>query len=196
VPEKNLGTAGYMSPEHIQRKPLDARADVFSLGVVLYELLTGMQGGAFRSSDPKERLRATLTRDVPPPSVCNTTLGRAWDRVIERALAKSRDKRYGSMAELERAIEGTSKHLGETALKLAVLIAAIVMLGLASFVVVTGKWDGPWRHFHAEPTVTATLDTLASGKATAQPDDPTVEATSAPSRQPTVTMAPVATSTP
>ena len=95
-----LGTAGYMSPEQANGQPLDFRSDQFSLGSILYELVTGSR--AFQGKTPLETLSAIL-RDEPPPVA--TAAPHAPDelgRVISRCLAKEREERYGSTRDLAR----------------------------------------------------------------------------------------------
>src|SRR5258706_1354108 len=94
-----LGTPRYMSPEQIRADAeLDARSDVFSLAVVLYELLTGRSpfAAAFATASLAAVLETTVTSDprIPPP---------LWD-ALERALAKDRNDRYGSATEFAEAL--------------------------------------------------------------------------------------------
>ncbi|MGH1346066.1 MAG: protein kinase domain-containing protein [Nannocystales bacterium] len=93
-----FGTPGYMSPEQIRGKPADGRADIYALGCVAHELLTGrrvFEGELF------ERLEAHLYRKPPPlPS----TLPPGLARTIERCLAKDPDDRFRSMEELISAL--------------------------------------------------------------------------------------------
>jgi tetratricopeptide (TPR) repeat protein len=98
-----VGTASYMSPEQALGDVVDVRSDVFSFGVVLYEMLTGTL--PFKGSSRSEILRklhfespaaiATLRPGVPPPLVA----------IVERALAKKPEDRYRSMIELRRALD-------------------------------------------------------------------------------------------
>jgi len=98
-----LGTAGYMSPEHVARQQLDYRADIFSLGVVLYEMLTGMAPFARKSTS--QTLIAVRYEEPPPPSSHNSALPSAVDRVVLRTLAKDRDNRYSSTKQLVEDLE-------------------------------------------------------------------------------------------
>jgi serine/threonine-protein kinase len=91
------GTVGYMSPEKILGRPLDARSDLFSLGAVLYELATGRP--AFPRSTREEILDATL--EAEPAAM---GLPAAFEAIVRKALAKSPDDRYASAAELAAAL--------------------------------------------------------------------------------------------
>ena len=95
------GTAAYMSPEQAQGRALDARSDVFSLGAVLYEMLSGAR--AFGGDTAVEILSAVL-RDDPPPLIAPDNLG----RIVRRCLAKYPGQRFASMLELKDALQSPS----------------------------------------------------------------------------------------
>ncbi|WP_233605322.1 serine/threonine protein kinase, partial [Corallococcus sp. AB030] len=97
------GTSGYMSPEQIMGDPLDARSDLFSLGVVLHECLTGMR--LFYAKSAEAMMNAVLSGDVPPPSRVNKEVPPELDAIVLKALAKRREDRYGTTLEFARAIE-------------------------------------------------------------------------------------------
>ncbi len=97
-----VGTADYASPEQIEGKELDRRADVYSLGCVLYECLTGAP--AYEKDSEVALMYAHLLE--PPPSVTQVRpdLPPEMDVVIAKAMAKSRDERYGTAKELAAAL--------------------------------------------------------------------------------------------
>ncbi|MBM4378835.1 MAG: protein kinase [Deltaproteobacteria bacterium] len=97
------GTSGYMSPEQIRGEKLDARTDVFSLGVVLHELLTGVRLFAARSTE--EALLAPLQQVVEPPSRQNPDVSPELDKVVLRCLERDRAARFGTALELARELE-------------------------------------------------------------------------------------------
>jgi serine/threonine protein kinase len=97
-----LGTPVYMSPEQIKgQKDIGPRTDVYSLGVILYELLTGKPPF---SGNAATVLTHILYKQPIPPSERLPALGARYDRLCMKALAKNPDERYGSMAELAAAI--------------------------------------------------------------------------------------------
>ena len=99
-----MGTPAYMAPEMVSGLKIDARADVYSLGVVLFELLTGMR--PFRGSNPSEILLAVVRDDPPAPSTADPSRGvsSAWDPVVVKALAKDPAARYQSIRDLADAV--------------------------------------------------------------------------------------------
>ena len=103
-----VGTAQYMSPEQAVGTPLDGRTDVFSLGLVLYEMATGKQ--AF-SGATAAVLNAIITRQTPPPGTIAPTLPRQFDDIIAKALEKDRDVRYQSAAELRADLKRLKRDL-------------------------------------------------------------------------------------
>jgi serine/threonine-protein kinase len=88
-----LGTPAYMSPEQFLGVPVDARSDLFSAGVILYQLLTGDR--PFTGS-PTTIMQKVLRQDPVQPSVLNPTLSEAWDDLVKRVLAKKPDDRLQS----------------------------------------------------------------------------------------------------
>ena len=96
-----MGTIDYVAPEQIGGEEIDGRADVYSLGCVLYECLVGQP--PFRSDSDLAVVFAHLETEPPPPSVVRPELSVALDAVIARALAKDPAERYPSCRELVRA---------------------------------------------------------------------------------------------
>lgn len=97
-----LGTVGYMSPEQAEGKGLDFRSDQFSLGAVLYEMVTGKR--AFHKSTKMETLVAILREEVQPLGAQNREAPAPLRWAIERCLAKEPARRYGSTRELAREL--------------------------------------------------------------------------------------------
>ncbi len=97
------GTSGYMSPEQIRGEPLDPRSDVFALGVVAHECLTGLR--LFHGRSPEDGMRAALETTVAPPSKTNPQVTAEIDAVVMKALQRRRDDRYATALEFGRAIE-------------------------------------------------------------------------------------------
>ena len=93
-----LGTAGYLSPEQARGEPATHASDIYGLGVVAYELLTG--GRPFEGGSSTEEAAAHIHQPVPPASSRGVGLPQSVDRVFDRALAKDSAHRYRSAREL------------------------------------------------------------------------------------------------
>jgi eukaryotic-like serine/threonine-protein kinase len=92
-----VGTAAYMSPEQARGLRTDHRGDIFSLGVVLYEMLTGF--APFRRSTPAETVGAIL-HDEPPELISVAPVGPALDRIVRHCLEKAPEERFQSARDL------------------------------------------------------------------------------------------------
>ncbi len=93
-----LGSPRYLSPEQVLGKRSDGRADIFSLGVIIYEMVAGKT--PFDGVDVNSLMFQIVNFTPPPPSAVNTALPQMLDLIIAKALAKSADERYASIAEL------------------------------------------------------------------------------------------------
>jgi serine/threonine-protein kinase len=97
-----MGTAAYMSPEQVRGQPVDARSDLFSLGCVLYELLTGSR--LFRGHTFAETAAAILYFDPPPLASLGVTVSPEVERVLQNCLAKDPGQRLASARDLAFAL--------------------------------------------------------------------------------------------
>ena len=95
---ETLGTASYLSPEQIRGEPLDQRADIFSLGVLAYELITGKR--AFDGDNPSTVLYQVLGSEPRPIDELARTCPPEMKRIVERCMKKSPDERYADCGEL------------------------------------------------------------------------------------------------
>ena len=93
-----IGTVSYMSPEQARGQEIDARSDVFSAGIVLYEMATGQR--PFPGATVATIFEGLLTKNAPAPSQVQAGLSPEFDRIIDKALEKDRETRYQSAAEL------------------------------------------------------------------------------------------------
>ncbi|MBK9062193.1 MAG: protein kinase [Acidobacteria bacterium] len=102
-PQAIVGTAGYLSPEQIRREAADARSDIFALGCVLYEMVTGRR--TFPGDTPPEALVATLRGEPRDPADLVTGLPPELRRLILRCLEKRPDRRFQTAADLAFALK-------------------------------------------------------------------------------------------
>jgi serine/threonine-protein kinase len=102
LPGMLLGTLRYMSPEQVEAKETDRRSDVYSMGAVLFELLTGAP--LIQHTVPIEILYHVLRTPAPSASGIDPTLPKALDAVLSRALAKTPDDRFQSAGEMAQAL--------------------------------------------------------------------------------------------
>jgi serine/threonine-protein kinase len=103
-----MGTPSYMSPEQARGRPVDDRADVYSVGACIYFMVTGRR--PFDSDDPTSTISMVLTEDPVRPREIDQRIPEMLELVIQRAMAKDANDRYASMAELEKALD----HFGGT----------------------------------------------------------------------------------
>ena len=98
-----LGTVAYMSPEQAEAKPVDARSDIFSLGSLLYEMVTGHH--AFHRESKVATLSAILKEDPVPASTVASEVPRDLEKIIARCLRKDVERRFQYMADVKVALE-------------------------------------------------------------------------------------------
>jgi len=145
-----VGTVAYMSPEQALGRELDARTDIFSLGVVFYELVTGAL--PFPGDNAVQVIDGILHRE-PPAAVPRVGSGGAeLQRILRRMLAKDREQRYQSLRELGRdldAIGGEASRVG--------LAPAAPVVAVMSLTNITGSPEDDWLGTGIAETVTADL---------------------------------------
>jgi serine/threonine-protein kinase len=157
-----VGTIDYVPPEQIEGNPIDGRADVYSLGCVLYECLAG--AGPFDRESELSVLFAHL--NDPPPRITDLRpeLPAEFDRLFETALAKSPDERYSSCGELTRAAQAALA--GRTFVRRKVIrrraalavVAALVFAGAAAAGIFLAH--GPQARAHVTPALGLTPNAL------------------------------------
>ena len=112
APGHVLGTVGYMAPEQVRGQITDARSDIFAVGVILYEMLTGKP--AFRRATSAETMTAILNEDPPAVSQLAPTVPPGLQKVVNRCLAKNPAQRIQHASDLEFALEALSDSNGST----------------------------------------------------------------------------------
>lgn len=106
---KILGTVAYMSPEQAEGKPIDSRSDIFSLGTILYEMVTGTL--PFRGDTGISTIGAILKDEPATVTELNLTLPRHLGRIIRRCLAKKPERRFQTAVDLRNELEGLKEEL-------------------------------------------------------------------------------------
>ncbi|MBZ5494984.1 MAG: protein kinase [Acidobacteriia bacterium] len=185
-----VGTVSYMSPEQVEGKPLDARSDIFSLGAVLYELLTGQR--AFQGESAISTMSAILRDSPVRASKVRPEVPHKLEAILNRCLEKNRDLRYASAADLhQELVEFQAELLGRSTgfrtllhprialpllLVLAAAIAGALWVGVRSY-------RANWARNEMLPEITRLTDQgeyvkafeLAGRAAKVIPDDKVLE---------------------
>jgi eukaryotic-like serine/threonine-protein kinase len=160
-----LGTVGYMSPEQVRGETADHRSDLFSLGAVLFEMVTGER--AFRRDTNAETMTAILRDDPPELLLSRTDLPAAFDRVIRHCLEKRPGERFQSARDVAFALETLSGSSAAVAAAPAGALvrrrtAAWISLGVAVALGITVVWIAA-RSLGAPPAVSFTRLTFRRG---------------------------------
>ncbi len=103
------GTAGYMSPEQVRGEPIDGRSDVFALGVVLWEMMTGRR--LFSAETELAELRMILSEPIIPPAEVESSVPRELSMVAMKALERDLNLRYRTARDMARALSSSCGHL-------------------------------------------------------------------------------------
>jgi len=158
-----MGTVGYMSPEQVRGQEADTRADIFSFGVILYEMLSGRR--PFSGDSAIEVMNAILKEDPLELTAINTQVPQGLGRLIRRCLEKKPEQRFHSAHDLGYALEvlstssgarleavgmGSSRFFGQ--LRVAWAVAAALLLGTLGVT---------WAYFMRQPTADAPVVKLS-----------------------------------
>ena len=112
-----LGTAAYMSPEQVRAHPVDHRSDIFSFGLVLYEMLSGQQ--AFKADSAVETMSAILKADPPRLTESRRDLPPDLDRIILHCLEKNPEERFQSAGDIAFNLESIGQSSSTSAKAIA-----------------------------------------------------------------------------
>ena len=104
-----IGSPAYMSPEQLQEQSLNHQTDIFSLGVVLYQMLTGAL--PFKATNNYSMVYQIIHVDVPPPSLLRPEIPSAVDIIVRRAMEKEITKRFQTWEEFAQALANTFNNL-------------------------------------------------------------------------------------
>jgi len=149
-----VGTVAYMSPEQLRAKPVDSRSDIFSVGAILYEILTGRR--AFRGETEVDTITAVLLEDPPEVDLEQAGVPPSFHPIVHHCLEKEPEKRFQSARDLAFALETLSNSSGGRATRLGVSrrqakIAPWALAGLllAATLLLLGY---QWRHKALDPS--------------------------------------------
>jgi serine/threonine protein kinase len=131
------GKVSYLSPEQINVKPFDARADVFALGVVFHEMLTGRR--LFQAKNDISKMRQLLAQPILPPSSLNATIPRELDRIVLRSLEMDAKNRYQTTADMASDLERTLIAARYSSRELSKLLHGLFLPDEDPLVVVDGE---------------------------------------------------------
>jgi len=147
-----LGTPAYMSPEQVENKELTPASDVYSLGLVLYQMVTGTR--AFDDATPLSMAVRRIKEDPVPPRTLAPDLDRRWEGVILKCLERDPRNRFQSGDEVAAALRGEGKGLGTRRRDQRIVVGALLALVIAGTVFV-------YRMRHRVPLAPAATQSIA-----------------------------------
>jgi serine/threonine-protein kinase len=116
-----VGTLQYMAPEQLEGKPCDPRTDIFALGSVVHEMVTGKR--AFEAGSHTALIGAILEREPPPISSLRPDAPRALDHIVQRCLAKDVDERWQTAGDVMRELKWIGQSASQASLPMPVMAA-------------------------------------------------------------------------
>jgi eukaryotic-like serine/threonine-protein kinase len=148
-----VGTVGYMSPEQARGRPTDGRSDLFSLGAILYEVLSGKR--AFRGDSTADTISAILHHDPPEVSSQNASVPPGLNRIVQHCLEKSPEERFQSARDVAfdlESVNASSDHVAAGFAAAGRNRRMPLMLGLLLVLVAAGIFaERAWLVLGAKP---------------------------------------------
>jgi serine/threonine protein kinase/Tol biopolymer transport system component len=166
-----MGTVGYMSPEQVKGQTADHRSDLFSLGTILYEMLSGKR--AFHGDSSVETMSAILKQDPPELTETNRAVPPALERIVRHCLEKNPDERFQSASDIAFNLANLSEISGNSSALRAIkeprrwFALLPVVTGLLLALVVAGLWFWPRHELTVAPVfhrLTYDLGTVNSAR--------------------------------
>jgi serine/threonine protein kinase len=152
----NIGSPAYMSPEQVSSRPLTHATDLYCLGVVLYELLTGKR--PFAADNITELIRKILHEDPMPPSELNPALAKGMDRIVLKMLKKTPEERYSGWADLALELAEIGRlSVHQRSIPDSERYAALKRVAMLSALSEAEIWElvhaGRWSRLHARSEI-------------------------------------------
>jgi len=118
-----MGTVGYMSPEQVRGQQTDHRSDIFSFGLILYEMITGRR--AFQEESMAETMSAIVKEEPPEMTESNPNISPSLERIVRRCLEKKPERRFHSAHDLGFALESLSAPTSSSGTNMTTAVSAI-----------------------------------------------------------------------
>ena len=156
-----VGTPQYMSPEQAEGKAVDHRTDIFSLGIILYEMATGER--PFRGDTAQSVLSAIIKDSAPSVTERKAALPLALARLVRRCLAKDAERRYQTAKDVRNELEelkqevGTETEPGRVGRSVGIMLAAglaLVAVSAAIYALLSSGSEGPTASWEIKPLAT------------------------------------------
>lgn len=166
-----VGTVGYMSPEQARGQAADGRSDIFALGAVLYEMLSGTR--AFHGDSAADTISAILNRQPPSISTAGSKDPVALQRVVQRCLEKAPERRFQSASELARQLEALPRRRSPAVFTVAALAVAALLVAALIFILRSGGLrDLAGRILHRGPSSSLSRKVTERNLTANAPDNP------------------------
>jgi serine/threonine protein kinase len=162
------GKVAFLSPEQINREMLDHRVDIFALGIVLHEMLTGAR--LFQPKNDIATMKTLLEGTIHAPSAVNAAVPRELDRIVMKALQKDRERRYPSAAAMANDLERTLIAARASSRDLSKMLAELFLPPEEPVVIVeAGETDTDRHRASSSRLAAAASGTQEAGEPTASP---------------------------